>query len=117
MRKAVGIVLVCAVAVMALAGIASGHSSKQARAVAVVKESVGERYVQFEVGPPSYLNVDGAHISVSCSQLSSSKFKCSWSAGNALQEHATGGAIVTLYGKGGTARLTNVKCEKRYGHC
>jgi hypothetical protein len=116
MRKAVSIALVCAVAVAALAGIASAES-KTAQAVAVVKEAVAERYIQFEVGPPSYLNVSGAHISVSCSQLSGSKFKCSWSAGNRLKEHATGGAVVTLYASGGTARLTNVKCEKPYGHC
>jgi hypothetical protein len=116
MRKTVAIVAMALLAI-AFVSVANAKPSKQAQAVAVVKESVAERYIQFEVGPPAYLNVDGAHISVTCSQLSGSKFKCLWSAGNRLHEQASGGAIVTLYSNGGTAQLTNVKCEKPYGHC
>jgi hypothetical protein len=117
MRKTIAVLTIAVLSLGAASSIAAAKPSKTARAVAVVKEAVGERYVQFEVGPPSYLNVSGAHISVSCSKLSGSKFKCTWSAGNRLHEHATGGAIVTLYSNGGTAQLTNVKCEVPYGHC
>jgi hypothetical protein len=118
MRRGVVIAAILALALLGpSSSIATAKSSKKALAVAAVKEAVGERYPQMQVGPPAYLNVSGAHISVSCSQLSGSKFKCLWTAGNNLHEHATGGAVVTVYSKGGIARLTNVKCEKPYGHC
>jgi hypothetical protein len=114
------IVVALAVIVAALGlvtAVAGAKTSNKAKAVAAVKEAVAEKWITFEVGPPSYLNVDGAHISVTCKRLSSSKYKCLWTAGNSLKQHASGGALVTVYGKGGVARLTNAKCEVKYGHC
>lgn len=115
MRKAVAttaVVLLCIVG----ASAASAKPSKQAQAVKAVKEAVQEKFPQFNT-IPSYLNVDGTHVSVSCNQLSSSKLKCLWRANNAFHERASGGARVTLYPHGGDARLSNVRCENPYGHC
>jgi hypothetical protein len=107
-----GVILLCIVG----AAIASAKPSKQATAVRAVKEAVQEKYPQFNT-IPSYLNVDGTHVAVTCHQLSSSKLKCTWRANNDLHEHAWGGARVTIYPHGGDARLFNVHCEKPYGHC
>jgi hypothetical protein len=117
LRKLIAALTIAALCLGVVAGIAGARTSNKAEAVAAVKEAVAEKWITFEVGPPSYLNVDGASISVICSQLSSSKFKCNWTANNDLHQHAAGGAIVTVYGKGGVARLTNAKCEVPYGHC
>ncbi len=117
MRKLLAILVIASLCLAALAGTAGAKRSNRSKAVVAVKEAVAERYIQFEVGPPAYLNVDKAHISVSCKKLSRTKFKCLWRARNDLHERASGGAIVTVYRKGGIARLTNVKCERPYGHC
>jgi hypothetical protein len=98
------------------AAVASAKPSKQAIAVRAVKEAVQEKYPQFNT-VPAYLNVTGAHVSVSCHRLSSSKFKCQWRARNSLHDRAEGGARVTIYPHGGDARLFNVRCERPYGHC
>jgi hypothetical protein len=116
MKKAVVLVVAALVVATVGAAVATASPSKQAVAVRAVKEAVQERYPQFNT-IPSYLNVDEAHVGVTCNALSSRKLKCSWRASNKLHEHAWGGARVTIYRHGGDARLFNVHCEKPYGHC
>lgn len=118
MRKSIAVLLLTA-ALMGVVGISAADaksSGKKALAVVAVKETVQERYPQFNT-IPAYVNVTQARVPVSCKRLSPSKFKCLWTARNNLHERASGGARVTVYNGGGDARLLNVRCERPYGHC
>lgn len=115
MRKAAAIACIAMLAT-AFVSAADAKPSKRAIAVKAVKEAVQEKFPQFST-VPAYLNVSQTRISIPCTRLSASKFKCNWNARNNLDEHAWGGARVTIYPGGGDATLINVRCEKRYGHC
>lgn len=117
MKKAavVGLAAVLIVAV-SMGSAAVAKPSKQAIAVKAVKEAVQQEFPQFST-VPAYLNVSQTRISIPCTRLSPSRFKCQWNARNNLNEHAWGGARVTVFPGGGEATLLNVRCEKPYGRC
>lgn len=116
MRKSMAVLVATALLATALVSDAEAKPPKRAIAVKAVKEAVQEKFPQFST-VPAYLNVSQTRISVPCTRLSASKFKCRWNARNNLDEHAWGGARVTIYSGGGDATLRNVRCEKRYGTC
>jgi hypothetical protein len=109
MRKSLAVVAVL-VAALSIVATAPAKPSKHRLAVSAVKEAVEDRFPQFG-------KAFSGKIPVSCKRLSRQKFKCSWRARNSLKEVARGNARVTVYARGGDARLYNVRCEAQFGGC
>jgi hypothetical protein len=109
MRRAVAVAAV-ALAALSIVAVAHAKPSKHRLAVMAVKEAVEDRFPQFS-------KAFSGKIPVSCKRLSRQKFKCQWRARNSVKERARGNARVTVYSRGGDARLYNVRCEAQFGGC
>jgi hypothetical protein len=105
------VALVFAVLIIALAAAsqATAKQSAMAKAVYAVKEEIGNEWTLLTTVPKS-LKVPGARASVSCKELSATRFRCSFTATNSIGYQAYGDARVKVFPHGAEATLLRAKC-------
>lgn len=108
MRKLLAVLAVLVFALVPV-GMAVAKQSAKAKAVKAVKEEVGNEWLLLTTVPKS-LKVPGTHVSVSCKELSKTRFRCSFTGSNHVGYRAFGDAKVTVFPGGAEASLIRAKC-------